>query len=494
MRTDSRRQLAVYHAWDTTDYNLMIQAVAGGSKTTTLMGILQRCQYRTLFLAFNKAIQEEISHKIEQAGYGHAKAMTLHSLGLSAIKNVHSNYSLVKGKNWQMIKSLHEYNRGLFTSMSWEDKSKTNITLMEMNDVSRIYLTNEVTEILAYMTEMDRYFYIHPQLDALWEEFLQIREEFDQRYIIDYLDMIYLVVKNNLVIPIQPYYLMIDEAQDLSYVQHKMVDQLIAQGDVHKWVAVGDRRQAIYGFSGSHANSFDLFKSKGNVYELPLDVCYRCPQAIIREANKVYDVMEPFKEYDGIVDTVTEIGLIQNGAMIICRNTSPLINLYFQLLGEGRQPILKGEDILNSLQKFLDPYKYKTVSQTIYSINVDISEINDKQRKTDDERFKLYRLQDNLTNLKLLQKHFCNSSDKISVILDRLKTMFETQVSDGVITLCTIHKAKGLEADVVYILNEHLIPSKFAKSDSQLQQERNLKYVARTRAKEEMYYLNLTIN
>ena len=43
----------------------------------------------------------------------------------------------------------------------------------------------------------------------------------------------------------------------------------------------------------------------------------------------------------------------------------------------------------------------------------------------------------------------------------------------------------------MYILNENLIPSKFAKSPSQLEQEDNLRYVARTRAKKEMYYLNL---
>ena len=57
--------------------------------------------------------------------------------------------------------------------------------------------------------------------------------------------------------------------------------------------------------------------------------------------------------------------------------------------------------------------------------------------------------------------------------------------------LCTIHKSKGLEADVVYILNENLIPSKFAKSAEQLKQENNLKYVARTRAKNELYFLNI---
>lgn len=493
MRVDSRRQAAVYHAWETTDLNLMVQAVAGGAKTTTLMGILARCKYRTLFLAFNKSIQEDISAKIQAAGYLHAKALTLHSLGLSAIRNAYPKAVITKNKNYQMIKDLHSYNRGLFSSMSWEDKSKTNITLMEMNDVSRIYLTDDLSQILTYMSEMDKYFYMHPQLENLWAEFINIREEYEQRHLIDFLDMIYITVKHKLLIPIQPYYLMIDEAQDLSLIQHLMIDQLLAQGDIHKWVAVGDRRQAIYGFTGSYSNSFDLFKEKGNVHELPLDVCYRCPQAIIREANKVYNVIEHYKEYDGIVGTITDHTHINNGSMIICRNTSPLISLYFLLLAENRKVYLKGEDILSGLERFLQPYQYKTVNQAIFKITVELTDINEKAYKSDEERYKSYKLQENLKNLKLLQRHFCQPTDKISVILDKIKTMFEQTEDSSAITLCTIHKAKGLEADIVYILNENLIPSKFAKSPAQLQQEQNLKYVARTRAKEAMYYLNLDI-
>ena len=81
--------------------------------------------------------------------------------------------------------------------------------------------------------------------------------------------------------------------------------------------------------------------------------------------------------------------------------------------------------------------------------------------------------------------------DKIEILLQSLKQLFAEPEDETVITLCTIHKSKGLEADVVYILNEFLIPSKFAKSSMQLEQETNLKYVARTRAKKELYYLTI---
>lgn len=489
----SIRQQTVYDTWTNTDSNILIQAVAGGAKTTTLMGILALCEYRTLFLAFNKSIQEEIDGRIQNdPSLKHAKSMTLHSLGLSAIKYKYGKCTLNKSKNYLIIKQLQTYNRRLFADMSWEEKAKTTLTLMEMNDVSRIYLTQDITEITIFMTSMDKMFYLHERMQDLWEEFLSIREQYTQELIIDYIDMIYLPVSQDLFIPIQPYYLMIDEAQDLNLVQHKLIDNLLDQGDIKKWVAVGDRRQSIYGFSGSHAGSFDIFKGKENVYELPLDVCYRCPQLIIDEANLIYDVIEPFKSYDGLVETITDFKLIKDSSMVICRNSGPLLDLYFQLLGQNKKVFIKGEDILNSVIRFLRPYQYKTVKQTLQKINFEILEISEVENKSDDLRFKLYKLKDNLKNFILLSKHYCKPTDKVEIIIAELDNMFKNIDDTSAITLCTIHKSKGLEADVVYILNEFLIPSKFAKSPVQLEQETNLKYVARTRAKEELYYLNIT--
>jgi hypothetical protein len=50
----------------------------------------------------------------------HAKAMTLHSLGLSAIKYKYGRR--LKTKNYLIIKQLQTYNRSVFTGM--EEKLK----------------------------------------------------------------------------------------------------------------------------------------------------------------------------------------------------------------------------------------------------------------------------------------------------------------------------------------------------------------------------------
>jgi superfamily I DNA/RNA helicase len=62
-------------------------------------------------------------------------------------------------------------------------------------------------------------------------------------------------------------------------------------------------------------------------------------------------------------------------------------------------------------------------------------------------------------------------------------------VQNGCLTLCTVHKAKGLEWNRVYILDEFLMPSKYARQAWQQQQETNLQYVAVTRAKQELKFI-----
>ena len=254
-----------------------------------------------------------------------------------------------------------------------------------------------------------------------------------------------------------------------------------------KWIAVGDRNQSIYGFSGAYASSFDKFLKMGVVEELSLDICYRCATSIIDATNEVYDVMEYGKEEVGIVGEVDNLNEVKGESMIICRNTSPIIKLYFGLLGVGMPVYIKGDDILSSINRFLKPYLNYTVSGTKMELIHKLEEL--QEDKSDEGRMKLYMFKENYANFKALVANMSTDYEVIKVLLDKVKNLFK--VKDKATMLCTIHKAKGLECDIVYILNENLIPSKFATSPEQLVQERNLKYVARSRAKKELYYLNL---
>jgi superfamily I DNA/RNA helicase len=490
----SDRQRAIYDAWETTDHNLLINARAGSGKTTTILGLVKRSKYRSLFLAFNKSIQTEIQAKLDKKKLRQGKAMTLHSLGLASIRKVRGRVNVAKGKNWDFIRTLEKEFDHVYDSLQWEERLKLNYDLMAMNDISRLYLTDDYKEIHKHLLNMDKTVEDCTELKELWEEMIILREKSyeSKTLIIDFIDMIYLPVIKNYPSAIKPYYLMIDECQDLNLCQHKLIDIIIKQS-VKKWVAVGDKNQAIYGFAGASGTSFDLFIEKGNVAMYPLDICYRCPKLIVDAANEVYEGMVPHKTYDGKVATVSGIRDIKKDSLIICRNTSPLITLFFKLIGLGIPANLKGEDLLNSIETFLKPYLAYSIPEARHVLEKKKDELTRKvsEGSVSNEGYKLYKLTENLKNFTVLADNLSDGYGTVKGLISQTKQIFLNKM--GSVELCTIHKAKGLEADVVYILNEDLIPIKFAKSKQQLTQEENLRYVARTRAKEEMYYLNLKL-
>ncbi|MDE5831215.1 MAG: ATP-binding domain-containing protein, partial [Clostridia bacterium] len=73
-------------------------------------------------------------------------------------------------------------------------------------------------------------------------------------------------------------------------------------------------------------------------------------------------------------------------------------------------------------------------------------------------------------------------------LINHIRTIFADEQYG--ICLSTIHKAKGLEADNVYILCRSTMPSKLAQQNWEKQQEQNLIYVAYTRAKHTLGFIS----
>jgi hypothetical protein len=74
-------------------------------------------------------------------------------------------------------------------------------------------------------------------------------------------------------------------------------------------------------------------------------------------------------------------------------------------------------------------------------------------------------------------------------VIKKIEELFSNDKKSG-ICLSNIHKSKGLEAERVFIIHQELIPSKYAKLPWQKEQERNLEYVAYTRAKTTLGFIN----
>jgi superfamily I DNA/RNA helicase len=70
--------------------------------------------------------------------------------------------------------------------------------------------------------------------------------------------------------------------------------------------------------------------------------------------------------------------------------------------------------------------------------------------------------------------------------------MFSDEKIENAVMLSTAHKSKGLEANRVLILLPDKLPLKYPhQKDWQFVQEMNLKYVALTRAKKELVFIDI---
>ena len=109
-------------------------------------------------------------------------------------------------------------------------------------------------------------------------------------------------------------------------------------------------------------------------------------------------------------------------------------------------------------------------------------EVEKARAKKQDQ--KMEAIQDKTSCIMFLIRTLKETKRNVPGLYEVIDTLFSD--ASNTVILATIHKAKGLESDRVYWLNSSKCPSIWARQPWQQQQERNLCYVATTRAKREL--------
>jgi superfamily I DNA/RNA helicase len=314
---------------------------------------------------------------------------------------------------------------------------------------------------------------------------------------IDFDDQIYLPTIYNADFP-KADLLLLDEAQDLNPIQRYMAKQMLKPGG--RLFGLGDDCQAIYGFRGADRDSIEHIVREFECEILPLTVSFRCPKAVVLRAQEFVPDIEPFE--DAIDGSVVEVSsrFSLSGALnnkeeseysgriaILCRNNAPLISAALKLIENDIGAIILGRDLEKGLIHLVDKQK----AMDLRDLNVKLHEFIARQadlltqrgatKQADlihDKGRCLYILIDNE-----------GADGTIQDLKRRIKTLFSDKEGSAPVTLSTIHKAKGMEWPNVFILDKELMPSKFAKTPAEIQQENNLHYVAITRAQKQLVYI-----
>lgn len=509
--------------------HLIIEARAGTGKTTTLVEGLNLVLGNTsrlvpspqqaavweamkqssgvaksiCFVAFNKSIAMELQKRVPQG----CEAMTMHSLGLKAIRRSFELLPRDKGINQYRVQDIVSKLLGQDIRQIRKEKMVVLRAVQDLVGLCKMNLVNPDSESFTNwqeeLSDLASYYDIDlngcsSKVFSLVPKVLERCKNIAQDRCIDYDDMIWLPVALGLSV-FQYDLLLADECQDLSKCQ-----QALARKAGKRLILCGDPKQAIYGFAGADSKSMarmydELTDTDRGCTLLPLTVTRRCGKSIVREAQKIVSDFEAFETNSE--GTVTQSSfdskevnryttLVQDGDMILSRVNAPLVRECFRFLKAGRKANIQGRDVGKGLINTINKMKVYSGSVTELITNLGLW----LERETANENAKKNPSENRVISLQ--DKHdcilcFCEGQSTVDNVTAKIDSIFTDDKNGTGIRLSSIHKAKGLEAKRVFLFRhkEAPLPHPMAKSDWEREQEMNLLYVGITRAIEELVFV-----
>jgi superfamily I DNA/RNA helicase len=307
--------------------------------------------------------------------------------------------------------------------------------------------------------------------------------------IIDFDDQIYLPLLWRLRLW-QNDWVFVDEAQDTSPTRRAIAKLALRPGG--RLVAVGDPFQAINGFAGASNDALDIIIREFNCTELTMPVSYRCPKVIeplVRTIVPYFEVAlgaeQGVMEHLSPKDALERLG---SRDVVLCRQTAPLVELAYAVIRTGRGCVILGRDVGAGLVNLIKQMRAKGIP----SLEEKLVEYRDREHAkfmARGEEGKADSVCDRVACIETVIRHLPETERTVPKLMSRLADMFSDNGGD-VLTLSTVHKAKGREWKRVAIYQPELMPSRFARQDWQHQQELNLMNVAYTRTQGELYFID----
>jgi len=457
----------------------VVNAVAGSGKTTTLVMAASLLTGRGLFLAFNKHAADQLGVKL--AGTKMV-AKTIHSLGFAAIRKAFGKVRVDATKYRKIARRLARGLRHLTGQEQWECQ----LAACKLADLARVSLCSANEEGLQAVVDhhaLDLPRDLEGDVFALTLAMLEAGKAHTSE--VDFTDMLWFVAAHDLS-PQRFSWVFVDEAQDLSPAQLHVVRGALTKGG--RLLAVGDPRQAIYGFAGADADSFYRIQRTMEAAELPLSVCYRCPSSHLDLARQIVPSIEDAPGCsEGTVErweAASWTGKVHEGDLVLCRVTAPLLTACYSLISDGISAVVRGREIGQGLvalaKKVFEDGGFEDFAPTLTAW-ADAECVDLARKHGDDADSRVEALMDRVECLRVIRTR--GAAEDFAGYLAGIEELFSDKRAS--VTLSTVHRAKGLEADRVAILHPgKLGHSSWSRTEWQEEQERNLKYVALTRAKE----------
>lgn len=563
----SQYQTAIFEAVSQSTDSLLIEACAGAGKTSTIVEAIKYVpsDKSICMLAFNKRIAEELQKRVTSPN---ARCMTLHAAGWAAWRRAVSLEGACEVDGRKTAKVMQELQDQKV--ISERDRWKYAGQMGRLISLAKgAGLVPEAEHTLTPCSPHPSMLAgLVPDTDDVWMDLIDhygLEEEECSiplaRKVLaesiargkdaaDFDDMLYLPLIHG--VPFERYdVLFVDEAQDVSPIQMEMIERMVREGG--RIVAVGDRKQSIYGFRGADCSAMDKIQERFRCKPLPLSISYRCPKAVVLHAQQ----WVPHLEYaesavDGYVGEMgtdwagqAEVALgapicfcghgieahsraeMVNGSEGKCYGIDCGCLSYLPDGSTGQLGISKfrgrledfheGDAILCRVNRPLIALAFRLIRARVpckvlgrdigqglvalikkLTKNAPGASVSELQVRVDRYRAKeTQRLTDRkewaalgqLTDKLDCLETFMSEAETVAEVVREIEGMFG-EGQVGV-TLSSIHKAKGLEWSRVFVLDRELYqPSPWAKRRWELDAETNLLYVGAMRAKAELRYIS----
>jgi DNA helicase-2/ATP-dependent DNA helicase PcrA len=488
--------------------DILIEALAGCTKTTTLLMLIEVMRQRSiLFAAFGKGIADEAQQRKPKTPGRAVVVQTLHAIGRSIVVKHFPDVIIEKYTPTEELvnaaaggKAPFEVHSSAVRLVRCAKETLSPAAGWRVDAPAWVGWDPDVLVQLGFAQKLFNAKLTHAQIDRVAHiagRAIVAGTDMTRRTSIDFCDMVWLPIVLGLAPPSKYQAIMLDEVQDISAPQLELLQRLTLLKT--RWIAAGDSWQQIYGWRGSLGAEVWRFFERRGAKRFPLTMTRRCSRAVVRAANELVPQLRAWPDADEGYEETCALGelpfKIAQGlstevhTFVLSRANAPLLDCALFLWRAGLKFRLHaGQVILEPLYHLLDRVLDLKSDQGFRESLLAWHEreaakaaqigATSRREEIDEQRAML-----------LAALRYAPPSR-----LRRLLTSILSDTKSGVV-LSTVHRAKGLEAECVFLLKQTF--ARQAPSDPDRppgpppQEELNIEYVAITRAKLHIVWVDL---
>lgn len=476
----SAYQRAVFADFEDDTGHTVVEAGPGSGKTTTTIeGMKYIPSHRgVLAVAFNKSIQQELQRRAPRG----VDVKTFHSVGLLTVKRAFGDLKIDENKTKDHADNVLIDAGRFYTDRQGRRRGTGAAKVAKLAGYAKNMLVEETD--IGGLIDVGCNFGLDDDAKFPIEQIAKYAGETlarcaNDKTRIDFDDMVWFPARHQLRSATHDV-IVIDETQDANAAQLYLARSLMRKNG--RIVAVGDPWQAIYAFRGADQEAMPRIKRELNARVLPLSISYRCAKAIVDVARGLGAPIEAAPNAEaGLVEHRADDALLGTdgpvpGDFVLSRTNAPLLKNCLHFLAKGIPACVAGRDVGRNLIALIDRANTESVTSLLMWIEGWRAEECERAEALEKpERAEL------AIDLAASIEALAQGERNVQAIREKIERLFRDEDLQSRIVFSSVHKAKGLERDRVFLIASTFRPK-------QNIEERNIYYVAITRAKRHLIY------